>query len=165
MGGAIIDHEDGGVRRCNTCLTEIFRGVCQGCGEMYEFYDDDSGGSDMDLGVGPMSYLDYLGHLNADDDDDDDEDRDEPYESDFVVNDDVVELEGDGEGFDEDHEEHPFFHPVVQEIIDITDDSDDGSDNDPMILPPARLRRRDLDPIIDDDNDDDVSTSIRHSII
>jgi len=154
MGGAIIDHEDGGVRRCNTCLTEIFHGVCQGCGEMYDFYDEDSDESDMDMGMGPMPFFDILqehDHPYSDDAEDD------AYESDFVVNDDIVGLEVHGDHFDDENEERPFFHPVVQETIDISDDEDE---DDPIIRPPLRRRHhRDLSPIVV--TDDDVSPSIR----
>jgi hypothetical protein len=149
MGGAIVDHEDGGVRRCNTCLTEIFHGVCQGCGEMYDFYDEDSDESDM--GMGPMPFFDILqAHENPYSDE-----EDEAYESDFVVNDDIVDLEDHGDHFDEEHEEHPFFHPVAQETIDISDDDDEEG----PIVPPRRLRR-DFSPIVV--TDDDVSASICH---
>jgi hypothetical protein len=154
MGGAIIDHEDGGVRRCNTCLTEIFHGVCQGCGEMYDFYDEDSDESDMDMGMGPMPFFDILQErVYAYEEDV----EDDAYESDFVVDDDIIEPEDHGEHSDEEHEEHPFFHPVAQETIaiDISDDDDDIIPHPP----PRRRSHRELSPIVV--TDDDVSTSIR----
>jgi hypothetical protein len=154
MGGAIIDHEDGGVRRCNTCLTEIFHGVCQGCGEMYDFYDEDSDDSEMGMGMGPMPFFDIL---QAHDNPWSGDEEDEAYESDFVVNDDIVELEDQGDNY-ESHEELPFFHPVAQETIDISDDEDEEG----PIIPPRRRLRRDLSPIVV--TDDDVSTSIHPSL-
>ena len=43
--GAIIDGEDGGVRRCPTCTWEIFGGMCEGCGREFDYsdgeYDED----------------------------------------------------------------------------------------------------------------------------
>lgn len=44
--GAIIDDEDGGVRRCPVCTWEIFGGTCEGCGQEFdesdgEFVEDD----------------------------------------------------------------------------------------------------------------------------
>src|SRR5258706_4853317 len=44
--GAIVDNEDGGVRRCPHCTWEILGGVCEGCGREFddsdgEFDDDD----------------------------------------------------------------------------------------------------------------------------
>jgi hypothetical protein len=104
----------------------------------------------MGMGMGPMPFFDILqAHENPY------SDEDEAYESDFVVNDDIVELEDHGDHFDEEHEEHPFFHPVALETIDISDDEDEEG----PIVPPRRLRR-DLSPIVV--TDDDVSTSIYH---
>ena len=44
--GAIVDLEDGGVRRCPVCTWEIFGGMCEGCGREFdasdgEFDEDD----------------------------------------------------------------------------------------------------------------------------
>jgi hypothetical protein len=43
--GAIIDHEDGGVRRCPVCTWEIFGAICEGCGREF---DEDDGEFDED---------------------------------------------------------------------------------------------------------------------
>ena len=37
--GAIVDNEDGGVRRCPTCTWEIFGGMCEGCGREFDESD------------------------------------------------------------------------------------------------------------------------------
>jgi len=157
IGGAIIDHEDGGVRRCNTCLTEIFRGVCQGCGEIYDFYEE-SEESDLEIGLGAMPLLNYWAPFDDRvlDDYGDDEDVHDAYDSDFIVNDDIAELEDDEEPLEE-HEEHPFFHPAPQETIEISESDED------VIVPPRRFNRRaNANPIT---LSDDVSSRLRSSVI
>jgi len=67
------------------------------------------------------------------------------------VDDDIIEPEDHGEHSDEEHEEHPFFHPVAQETIaiDISDDDDDIIPHPP----PRRRSHRELSPIVVTDDD------------
>ncbi|PVF95144.1 hypothetical protein CPB86DRAFT_602984 [Serendipita vermifera] len=58
MDGAIIDHEDGGIRRCAHCLTEIWGGLCQGCGEAYDVDDSEYFSDTPERDLGPV--LEYF---------------------------------------------------------------------------------------------------------
>jgi hypothetical protein len=60
MDGAIIDHEDGGIRRCAHCLTEIWQGFCQGCGEAYDVDESDYFSDTPERELVPV--LDYIPH-------------------------------------------------------------------------------------------------------
>ena len=52
--GAIVDHEDGGVRRCPVCTWEIFGGMCEGCGEEFDESDGEFDEDDEQFFMPPM---------------------------------------------------------------------------------------------------------------
>ncbi|KAG8796949.1 hypothetical protein FRC16_009353 [Serendipita sp. 398] len=81
--GALIDHQDGGIRRCRRCLTEIYQGYCGWCGEYYgsDFSEDE------DIAEEPMppGAFPWRGYTEGEEDEDEDEDSDlDVYEEDFI---------------------------------------------------------------------------------
>jgi hypothetical protein len=151
--GAIIDHEDGGVRRCVNCLTEIYQGVCENCGEEYDVEDYLS---DESLEFGPYhgQPLLYRNQYAVDDeappqrwrevyDEEEDGELDE-YEEDFINDGDVDHVEDEDDGY---HSGEPRRGPVRFEV------------------PPAHYRNRHLETIVvEDSEDDDEDEIVPHAV-
>jgi hypothetical protein len=53
---AILDYEDGGVRRCPVCTWEIFGGMCEGCGREFDESDGEFDEDDEEFFMQPISH-------------------------------------------------------------------------------------------------------------
>ncbi|KAG8934208.1 hypothetical protein FRC02_010378 [Tulasnella sp. 418] len=92
--GLIVDHDDGGILRCEFCLHEVVDGICQGCGRMFGdengdlVQDGDGEGSVGDGDHHPGAHWDapILDGWAASEDEDEGED-DEPSDDDSFIDD------------------------------------------------------------------------------
>ena len=179
--GAIIDYEDGGVRRCVNCLTEIYQGVCEGCGEVYDVEDYLSDESlEFDYPPYPAQLLRPLpyrdGFIVDDDpppqrwrevyDDEEDGELDE-YEADFINDGDVEHVEDEDDGS---HSEDPrrgrvrFETPPharnryngVIVVADSEPDEEEEEEEEEINLQPAFNRRRVPATIVISDDEESV---------
>jgi hypothetical protein len=177
--GAIIDHEDGGVRRCAHCLTEIYHGVCEGCGEEYDVEDYLS---DESLEFGPypaqrLRPLLYRDNFIVDGDappqrwrevyDDEEDGELDEYEEDFINDGDIDHMEGEDDGY---HSEEPRRGPVRFEmplpthnrdryvgaiVVEDSEDDDEDEDEEEIIPHPALNPRRRVAAIVVSDDDEE----------
>ena len=82
--GAIVDNEDGGVRRCPHCTWEILGGMCEGCGREFDDSDGEFDNDDEQFFMPPID--DYLfppfWYAGIDDYDEDEYDTPAEYDMD-----------------------------------------------------------------------------------
>jgi hypothetical protein len=179
--GAFIDHDDGGVRRCQNCLYEIFQGTCVHCGEEYDMSDGDSNDADDYLEEARLLRDRVIwGGINVDISDDEDQDQ---YESDFI-NDENLDVYNQHrhrhlvhhlEPYDHDSDSDNDYvghlyghieHPPVVEHINITDaDTDDDDDIHQAPLLDIRQGRRGHALIVEvtdeeDENDEGATMTV-----
>ncbi|CAG7848957.1 SubName: Full=Uncharacterized protein {ECO:0000313/EMBL:CCA73860.1} [Serendipita indica DSM 11827] len=141
VDGALIDHADGGVRRCPSCLCEIYEGVCAECGEEFMFSSEEEE-EEEEMMYNPYIFgapPDFLGHMDLEPSDDEGS-----YDEDFIDDGPIYEQDGDMEDDVEDAEflQQQLANPEPEPIV-ISDESD-ASDDSIEIQRPPRLHDHNL---------------------